>query len=406
MTEKLNRIAILQELLECANNLYFWKFTHAMELEQTNCPHATFFESTLRFSGCSDRACAHFAEHDDPIMLTDALGLVWLADCIKVESTIHEIYLIGPAFSSDFSEKSLEKQMNTMNLSLSAKQEFMQQLHDVPVILFSVFQRYGIMLHYCLTGNKIKVSDFYLSQASASVPDDSFDRWKEDQIHGTWYYEQQMLKMVTEGDLHILEKMEQVPLNGRPGSMSPGNPLRQVKDEIIVLTALCTRAAIQGGVAPETAYTLSDYYVQMIEDTPLVHEVYSCAIEVIRDFVQRVHNAKQYTQYAPLTQRCIEYVSRNIYEKIRIEQMAADIGYAKNYLTAKFKEDTGINIRDYISQQKVEQAKLLLKSTQLPVSDIGDKLGFADSSYFSAVFKKWCGMQPTEYRNSLPQSDS
>ena len=202
-----------------------------------------------------------------------------------------------------------------------------------------------------------------------------------------------MLKMVIEGDLNILEKMEKIPMNGKPGSMSPGNPLRQTKDEIIILTALCTRAAIQGGVTPETAYTLSDYYIQMIENTTLIHELYSCAVEIIRDFVQRVHNVKQYAHYSPLTQRCIEYISHNIYEKIHINQMAIEIGYAKNYLTAKFKEDTGTNIRDYISQRKMEQAKLLLKSTELSVSDIGDKLGFTDSSYFSAVFKKWCGIQ-------------
>ena len=85
-------------------------------------------------------------------------------------------------------------------------------------------------------------------------------------------------------------------------------------------------------------------------------------------------------------------------DKVSIEEMAAEIGYAKYYLTAKFKEDMGVNLRDYISQQKVEQAKLLLSSTELSVSEIGSRLGFVDSSYFSAVFKKWTGTQPSEYR--------
>ena len=398
MPQDSDRITLLGELLACANDVYCWRFSRDMFLEYTNCPDAHFFESTLQFSGCSDQITDHFGRNTKPILLSDMLGLIWLAACESKSDEVKSIHLIGPAFSSDFSEKNLTQKLDNMNISLSVKNSILKRLYDVPVILHSSFSRYGIMLHYCLNGEKISSSDIVLSRPTLDSRQNAFENWIENKTHSTWFYEQQLLQIIRQGDMCNLEKLSHAQSYGRPGLMCPGDPLRQAKDEIIVLTALSTRAAIEGGLLPETAYTLSDYYVQMIESCATVSETLGCAKDVLVAFTERVQKKKISRNYSMITQKCISYIQRNIMDKVSIEEMAAEIGYAKYYLTAKFKEDMGVNLRDYISQQKVEQAKLLLSSTELSVSEIGSRLGFVDSSYFSAVFKKWTGTQPSEYR--------
>lgn len=94
----------------------------------------------------------------------------------------------------------------------------------------------------------------------------------------------------------------------------------------------------------------------------------------------------------------MDYVDRHISEKIQIKNIASSLGYADYYLTSKFKKDTGINLRDYICQKKVEHAKLLLNGTQLSVQQISEQLSFSSVSYFCVVFQKFAGMTPGDFR--------
>ena len=59
----------------------------------------------------------------------------------------------------------------------------------------------------------------------------------------------------------------------------------------------------------------------------------------------------------------------------------------------------GINLIEYVNQQKIEEAKRLLRESTLKLYEISDMLGFNNSFYFSRVFKKVTGMTPKDYRN-------
>ena len=71
-----------------------------------------------------------------------------------------------------------------------------------------------------------------------------------------------------------------------------------------------------------------------------------------------------------------------------------------NYLAARFKEETGQSVKDYITEQKIEAARLLLRNSTLDISEISERLNFTNPSYFSAIFKKRMGHTPTEYREA------
>ena len=180
--------------------------------------------------------------------------------------------------------------------------------------------------------------------------------------------------------------------------MCPGNPLRQAKDEGIVFTVLASRAAIFGGVSPEGAYNLADYYIQRLEACVNVAEAQSCSGEMCEAYVRRVHQCRQNSRYSPLTASCMEYVETHIKEKISLEEMARELGYTSYYLSGKFQKETGCSIGSHIKRQKVETAKQLLDSSSLTFADISEQLSFSSPSFFSSTFRKYTGMTPGEYR--------
>lgn len=68
------------------------------------------------------------------------------------------------------------------------------------------------------------------------------------------------------------------------------------------------------------------------------------------------------------------------------------------YLSAKFKEEAGETLTDFIWKEKTEEAKRLLRYSDKPVTAIGSYLGFSSASHFSRVFKSYVGNTPSEYR--------
>ena len=67
-------------------------------------------------------------------------------------------------------------------------------------------------------------------------------------------------------------------------------------------------------------------------------------------------------------------------------------------LSAKFREDTGETLTDFILKEKTEEAKRLLRYSEKTATAIGAYLGFSSPGHFSRVFRKYAGCSPAEYR--------
>lgn len=94
-----------------------------------------------------------------------------------------------------------------------------------------------------------------------------------------------------------------------------------------------------------------------------------------------------------------DYINWHICEPVTVIGVASYYGYNARYLSALFKDCTGISIKDYIINAKTAQAKSLLESTGNSISQIAYSLGFQDNHNFSKFFKKATGLTPSEYRN-------
>lgn len=98
--------------------------------------------------------------------------------------------------------------------------------------------------------------------------------------------------------------------------------------------------------------------------------------------------------------RVTAYIQANFRENIDRDDVAAVAYITPNYLSKQFRAKMGMNLREYINQIRVDEAKRLLLSTNLPVSEVAGLAGYENISYFSTVFRKRTGMSPVDWRNS------
>ena len=69
---------------------------------------------------------------------------------------------------------------------------------------------------------------------------------------------------------------------------------------------------------------------------------------------------------------------------------------SKSYLSSIFKKETGESFTDYVNRKKIEEAKVLIQRQGLKTYEAAHELGFSDESYFSKLFKKYTGINPSK----------
>lgn len=86
--------------------------------------------------------------------------------------------------------------------------------------------------------------------------------------------------------------------------------------------------------------------------------------------------------------------------KLSLSDVADEFGMSASYFSRQFKQETGRNFKGYVDALRLEHAKMLLKTTDMLISDIACKIGYDNSYSFTRLFKKNIGITPTEYRES------
>jgi len=94
----------------------------------------------------------------------------------------------------------------------------------------------------------------------------------------------------------------------------------------------------------------------------------------------------------------IDFIEKNYSSDISLEDAAELVNISPYYLSKLFKQETGENFIDYLTSVRIKKAKKLLSDPRNNVKDICYKVGYKDPNYFTRVFKKICGITPTEYK--------
>lgn len=101
---------------------------------------------------------------------------------------------------------------------------------------------------------------------------------------------------------------------------------------------------------------------------------------------------------APLITALKEYLTIRCEENVRIEEICHAFGYSKSFLSRLFREHTGLSLAEFARKRKIERAKELIRQNELNFAQISARLSFENPQYFSRVFRKECGMTPSEFK--------
>ena len=92
------------------------------------------------------------------------------------------------------------------------------------------------------------------------------------------------------------------------------------------------------------------------------------------------------------------YIQKNYVHEISLEEIAQHVAVSPYYFSKLFKQETGENFIDYLTQVRIEKAKEMLRTTDLSMKMIARRVGYKDPNYFSRVFKKVTKMKPSDFK--------
>ncbi|MEF3305447.1 AraC family transcriptional regulator [Paenibacillus sp. GYB003] len=96
----------------------------------------------------------------------------------------------------------------------------------------------------------------------------------------------------------------------------------------------------------------------------------------------------------------IAYIRDHYKEPLQRGDLAAVAALSPGYFNVMFKRHTGYTPVEYITKVRIDKAKQMLHGSRMPVQKIAQEVGYADSYYFSRVFKQEVGLTPREYRKA------
>lgn len=103
----------------------------------------------------------------------------------------------------------------------------------------------------------------------------------------------------------------------------------------------------------------------------------------------------------PRIRKAINYISQNLHQPLTVNDLAYRSGLNAAYFGILFKENTGLSVKKYINQLKINHAENLLMSGEFSITEVSQKCGFDDIFYFSKLFKSLKGYPPSHTSNYI-----
>lgn len=214
--------------------------------------------------------------------------------------------------------------------------------------------------------------------------------------HPPYELEQKLMQYIKQMDLdkckEILDK-----INSLERARLSNFPLNSLKYSLVASCTLFTRAVITSGLDSETAFMLSDFFINLIDQTKNEKELQLLEYKMVEDFIKILKSQKEYI-YNPIINRVIFYIKKNIENKLSLREIASYVNVHPNYLSSAFKKEVKKNITEYIAEQKIYAIKLYLTNSNLKINEISYIFNFKNTTYFCNYFKNHTGFTPKEYR--------
>ncbi|MFD2329474.1 helix-turn-helix domain-containing protein [Cohnella sp. GCM10020058] len=182
---------------------------------------------------------------------------------------------------------------------------------------------------------------------------------------------------------------------GKIGAFVEGGHYRTRTDTLRTFMQWLHAPVLTLRLAGEEMTSLCSAYAQRLVDARTLDEMIALLEAYAQEAVAAL-NAQRRTS-GPIT-RALRYIEAHYAQDLSLQQVADSVSMNANYFSTLFKKEMNQNFGDYLLQYRVERARELFLHTNLKAYEIGERVGFINTSHFSRAFKKVCGLSPREYR--------
>ena len=176
------------------------------------------------------------------------------------------------------------------------------------------------------------------------------------------------------------------------------NKLQNALYHFVLSASAIASACMNTGMGQTESCTLSDLYVLKTDNCNTIECVHKLYEDMCLDFTERMQEIRKEAVISLHIRKCIDYIYENLGADLSVKALAKVTELNSAYLSRLFRQETGISLKRFVKEARVDTAQNLLRYSELPYSVISTSLGFSTQSVFLAVFKEITGMTPKVYR--------
>ncbi|MBT3320388.1 MAG: response regulator [Clostridia bacterium] len=167
----------------------------------------------------------------------------------------------------------------------------------------------------------------------------------------------------------------------------------------MVALIIKTAAGMVVGRKTEEQFLSRDYYgeITIIDDLWKLKKWFERMLAEVLDSVKETQSKKQ----VRVIELAKDYIEKHAASDLTLERISAELNISQTHFSRIFKSQVGVSFVDYLTQVRIDNAKELMKTTDMSFKQICFKVGFNDPNYFSKVFKKVVGITPGDYKSNL-----
>ncbi len=308
--------------------------------------------------------------------------------------------LCGPFVTKPLTDGEIQRRIRALKLPLNKREEVTAHYKSLPQLTEDNYFYMGKLMEKLFSGG-----EQLPAPSPALAPDMNkpyFEQTYENRMalfqHPPYFLEQEEVRLISHGDReNALKVLSEI--NRLKRATLARDPLRSLKNSLICSCTLFTRAAIAGGVPADEAFTLSDAFIQTIEETQNLKALDALEEAMVLRFIDHV-KARGNAALSSVIRGAIAFIDHHLSEKLTVPLIAKHVYVHPDYLSSRFKQEMNETITAFVMKRRIEEACHFLRYSQSTVSEIAAFYQFCSQSHFTQVFKKHMRMTPAQYKNA------
>lgn len=175
--------------------------------------------------------------------------------------------------------------------------------------------------------------------------------------------------------------------------------LSETRQKLFEIVVMITRSVAIFEHIEKGLLNTARYYDE-IKSVESANEIVAYMNRIIQELIDSVNKVRKVNSNQQVS-KAVEFINREYVRDITLEDVAKAVSLSPYYFSRLFKQETGENFVDYLTKHRMSVAKKLMKDNSLSVKDVCYSVGYNDPNYFSKLFKKCYGVNPSEFKDNI-----